>query len=147
MTAARAARYEVSNAGDGWQWAFHTQQDAVGWSLSVQSLLMTAAWPSALEEHARTRLRCMPSSPGVRVGFRAGGSGLSLTRPVTLKYESPNPKPWYSILLGPLMHFPCCAMELLHSGTATLAELMGLCQCQGPVGCLLSGAQCWPARS
>ena len=48
--------------GDSFQMVFHTPAEAVGWCLNVQSLLLTAPWPSVLEQHARTALRCMPSA-------------------------------------------------------------------------------------
>ena len=53
-------RYEISTEGDSFQVAFHTPADAVGWCLNVQSLLLTAAWPAALEQHAKTATRCAP---------------------------------------------------------------------------------------
>ena len=53
-------RYEIATEGDSFQLAFHTPADAVGWCLDVQSLLLTAAWPAALEQHAKTALRCLP---------------------------------------------------------------------------------------
>ena len=67
MTSTR--RYEVSSVGDHHQVAFHTPADAVGWCLSVQSSLLTAAWPPVLEEHANTRLRCMPPGPGMHLAL------------------------------------------------------------------------------
>ena len=57
-------RYDVGSVGDGFQVAFHTPAEAVGWCLHVQSLLVTAAWPSVLEEHVRTALLCMPTDLG-----------------------------------------------------------------------------------
>ena len=54
----------MGSVGDGFQIAFHTPAEAVGWCLHVQSLLMTAAWPSVLEEHAMTALLCMPTDLG-----------------------------------------------------------------------------------
>ena len=56
-------RYEISTEGDSFQLAFHTPADAVGWCLDVQSLLLTAAWPAALEQHAKAALRCAPKAP------------------------------------------------------------------------------------
>ena len=60
-----ACRYKVSSSGTVHQVAFHTPAEAVGWCLLVQSLLMTAAWPSVLEEHAQTALQCVPAASGV----------------------------------------------------------------------------------
>ena len=60
--AAGACRYEVSSQDDSFLVVFHTPADALGWCLTVQSLLLGAPWPSALLEHARASLRCMPSA-------------------------------------------------------------------------------------
>ena len=60
--AVEACRYEVSSKGDAVQLVFHTPANAVGWCLTVQSLLLSAPWPAMLEQHPRTSLRCMPSA-------------------------------------------------------------------------------------
>ena len=57
-----ACRYEVSIQGDAFQVVFHTPADAVGWCLNVQRQLLTAAWPAALEQHAKTATRCLPQA-------------------------------------------------------------------------------------
>ena len=55
----------MSSQGEAFQVVFHTPADAVGWCLSVQSLLLSAPWPSVLLEHARAAPQCMPSAPGL----------------------------------------------------------------------------------
>ena len=49
--------FEVTTEGDAFQFSFHQAADAVAYAVAAQQALLTAKWPSELEQHFRTRTR------------------------------------------------------------------------------------------
>ena len=60
IASACACRHEVGNEGDSVLVAFRDANDAVGWCLGMQTLLKTADWPIALDEHCKLMQQSEP---------------------------------------------------------------------------------------
>ena len=60
-TPVHVCRYETASEDGSLCVAFHTPTDAVAWCLSMQTALVKAHWPLALEQHARTKTCGMSS--------------------------------------------------------------------------------------
>ena len=61
-TPVHVCRYETASEDGSLCMAFHTPTDAVAWCLSMQTALVKAHWPLALEQHARTKTCGMPTN-------------------------------------------------------------------------------------
>ncbi|KAG9408743.1 PH domain leucine-rich repeat-containing protein phosphatase 2 [Aphanomyces cochlioides] len=94
--------YEITTAGDSFQLAFHTIQDAVAYCLDVQEQLLTVRWPKELANMDGSRSVIHPKKPKlaksqylfhglrVRMGIHAAsdnteGQLFQQTHPVTYK--------------------------------------------------------------
>ncbi|CAK4207619.1 unnamed protein product [Aphanomyces euteiches] len=94
--------YEITTAGDSFQLAFHTIQDAVAYCLDVQEQLLTVRWPKELANMDGSRSVIHPKKPKltksqylfhglrVRMGIHATsdnteGQLFQQTHPVTYK--------------------------------------------------------------
>eukprot|EP00891_Asterochloris_glomerata_P005056 jgi/Astpho2/5056/fgenesh1_pg.00071_%23_35_t len=51
--------YEITTEGDAFLMAFHEPTAAVAWGLATQQALLTAKWPTALQYHEKSCIRCM----------------------------------------------------------------------------------------